>query len=34
MKAGEKRLLIVSPDLAYGMNSGFYGKEISVRKDL
>ncbi len=34
MKEGEKRLLIVPPDLAYGVNSGFYGKEIAGRKRL
>lgn len=32
MKAGEKRLLIVPPDLAYGKNTGFYGKEITGQK--
>ena len=32
MKPGEKRLLIVSPALAYGINKGFYGKEITGHK--
>jgi cyclophilin family peptidyl-prolyl cis-trans isomerase len=31
-KAGEKRLLVVPPDLAYEINSGFYGKEIPGKK--
>jgi cyclophilin family peptidyl-prolyl cis-trans isomerase len=32
MRAGETRLLIVPPDLAYGENSAFYGKEIHGQK--
>jgi carboxypeptidase Q len=32
MKSGEKRLLIVPPDLAYGINAGYYGKEITGQK--
>jgi carboxypeptidase Q len=32
MKSGEKRLLIVSPDLAYGINTGYYGKETAGQK--
>jgi cyclophilin family peptidyl-prolyl cis-trans isomerase len=32
MKAGEKRLLVVPPDLAYGINAGFYGKEFPGQK--
>jgi len=32
MITGEKRLLVIPPDLAYGLNSGFYGKEIPGKK--
>ena len=32
MKQGETRLLIIPPDLAFGMNTAFYGKEIPGQK--
>ena len=32
MKAGEKRILVVPPEMAYGVNSGFYGKDIPGQK--
>lgn len=32
MKAGETRLLVLSPEMAYGINSGYYGKEIAGQK--
>jgi cyclophilin family peptidyl-prolyl cis-trans isomerase len=32
MKTGEKRLLVVPSDLAYGIDSGYYGKEIPGQK--
>ena len=32
MKQGEKRLIVVPPDMAFGVNSGYYGKEIAGQK--
>jgi FKBP-type peptidyl-prolyl cis-trans isomerase len=32
MQPGEKRLLVVPPDLAYGNNNAYYGKEIPGQK--
>lgn len=32
MKAGERRLLVITPELAYGVKTGFYGKDIPGQK--
>jgi peptidylprolyl isomerase len=32
MKTGEKRLLVIPAELAYGINSGYYGKDITGQK--
>jgi FKBP-type peptidyl-prolyl cis-trans isomerase len=34
MKEGEKRLLVIPPDKAFGYKNGFYGKEIKGQKRL
>jgi carboxypeptidase Q len=34
MKEGEKDVFVIPPELGYGLNSGFYGKEIPGRKRL
>lgn len=34
MHEGETRLLVIPPEMAFGVNTGFYGKEISGKKRL